>query len=85
MSRGSRLRILLGACIIAGIGIFVGAAWLIITALVLVVASCFRLRESTPTNYTAKYGPPERDAEDEESEEVKTPFNTDVSEDDPAT
>lgn len=72
MSRGSRLRILLGSCIIGSIGVFAHSTLLIIAAVALLVLSCVRYSTTPPTNYREKFGPPDPD---ESSNALKpTPF-----------
>lgn len=77
MGRASRFRIMLGAAIICGISMLTEVRWLSFAAFILVVLSCFRLKEKPATNYTELYGPPEPD-----DDPPSTPFNTKIDEQD---
>lgn len=77
MGRGSRLKILLGACIIGIIGIVVHSSLLVGAAVVLLLLSCLRNSPHVPTNYTEKFGPADPSAESN-----ATPFNVELGEDD---
>jgi hypothetical protein len=72
MSRGTRLKILLGASIIGIIGVVTHSNILIGCAVFLLLLSCLRYRASPPTNYTEKFGPAEPSGAP--SENVATPF-----------
>ena len=80
MGRGPRLKILLGACIIGTIGVIVHSNLLISGAVVMLLLSCVRYRQSAPTNYTEKFGPP--DPSDLSADEIATPFTEDLTDDD---
>ena len=62
MNRWSRLRILLGACIIGTIGILAQSNILIAASVILLVFSGVRYKQTPATNYTEKFGPPDPDA-----------------------
>lgn len=66
MTRGSRLRILLGACIVGGIGVFADSKVLISASVLLLIFSCVRYRQTPPTNFTEKFGPVDPDDSGEE-------------------
>lgn len=61
MTRGSRLRIFLGACIVGGIGVIADSKVLISASVLLLIFSCVRYRQTPPTNYTEKFGPADPD------------------------
>ncbi len=54
------------------IGVIADSNLLIVGAVVLVISSCVRYPQSTPTNYTEKFGPP--DPSDLPTESNFTPF-----------
>ena len=72
MARATRLKILLGACIIGMIGMIVHSNLLFGGAVLLLLFSGIRYPQSTPTNYTEKFGPPDPSGLPEEGN--RTPF-----------
>ena len=71
---------MLGACVIATIGILIDSNILFVTAVVLLLFSSARYPQSAPTNYTEKFGPP--DPDDEAADPPVTPFTEKQSQDD---